>query len=81
MKISEPGYEEIAKAYVDLTITEPFVIQPSRTVFILPLSQYHFKLAKVTLKNNEMDFTPIALPNDKYDWFIEEADLKYGLMN
>ena len=65
-KISEPGYEDIDQTHVSLTITEPFVVIPQQTVYIAPTTRYPFQLAKVQLKNNDMSFSPIALPNRQY---------------
>jgi hypothetical protein len=62
VRIMEPGYEDVQPSIVQLTITEPFVIIPQKTVFLLPTSKFQFKLAKVSLKNNDMQFFPIALP-------------------
>jgi len=63
VRIMEPGYEDVQPSIVQLTITEPFVIIPQKTVFLLPTSKFQFKLAKVSLKNNDMQFFPIALPS------------------
>jgi hypothetical protein len=49
VKIMEPGYETVGAAFVTLTITEPFVIIPQKTVYILPTSKFQFQLAKVSL--------------------------------
>ncbi len=59
---------------VVLSITEPFVIIPQQTVYILPTSKYHFKLSKVTLSDSNMTFTPINLPNKQYAWNIDNSD-------
>lgn len=40
VKILEPGYENIEPAKVTLTITEPFVIIPQKTVIMLPTSRF-----------------------------------------
>jgi len=66
VRIMEPGYETVQPANVQLTITEPFVIIPQKTVYLLPTSKFQFKLAKVSLKNNDMQFFPIALPSRQY---------------
>ena len=57
-----------------MTVTEPFVILPSNTVYLLPTSQYKFELAKVNLKNGEMDFNKISLPSPKYEWNVDAED-------
>ena len=54
VKIKEPGYENVPPVFVTLTITEPFVIIPQKTVYILPTSKFQFQLAKVSLQNNDM---------------------------
>jgi hypothetical protein len=42
VRLLEPGYETVNPAYVTLTITEPFVVLPSKTVYLLPTSKYQF---------------------------------------
>ena len=41
-KLMEPGYEEVLLAFVTLTITEPFVVIPQKTVYLLPTSKFQF---------------------------------------
>ena len=72
----EEGYLDIERALVDLTITEPFVIKPSYPVFILPTSKFVFQLQKVTIRNNEMDFTTIQ-DLKKYSWAIDQQSKGY----
>jgi hypothetical protein len=40
VRIMEPGYEEVLAAHVTLTITEPFVVIPQKTVYLLPTSRF-----------------------------------------
>lgn len=40
VKINEPGYEHVQLSQVTLTITEPFIIIPSNTVYLLPTSNF-----------------------------------------
>ena len=68
----EPSYESVEKSLVSLSITEPFVVVPQTTVYIAPTCKYQFNLAKVTLNNSDMSFSPISLPNKQYQWNIEE---------
>ena len=42
VRIMEPGYENVLPAFVTLTITEPFVVIPQKTVYLLPTSKYQF---------------------------------------
>jgi hypothetical protein len=74
-KISEPTYERVGQTHVSLTITEPFVITPSSTVYIAPTTRYQFELAKVQLKTNDMQFTPVALPNKQYHWNVDNSSV------
>lgn len=62
-RILEPGYEEVEAAQVPVSITEPFVVVPQSTVYILPTTKFQFELAKVSLVNNDMHFHPISLPS------------------
>lgn len=40
VKLMEPGYEELSPAFVPIVITEPFVIIPQSTVYLLPTSKF-----------------------------------------
>jgi hypothetical protein len=71
VKLVEPGYESVALTYVTLTITEPFVVIPQKTVYLLPTSKFQSQLAKVSLQNNDMQFFPIQLPSKQYEWNID----------
>ena len=71
VKLVEPGYESVALTYVTLTITEPFVVIPQKTVYLLPTSKFQFQLAKVSLQNNDMQFFPLQLPSKQYEWNID----------
>ena len=73
VKLSEPGYEEVPLSKVVLTITEPFVVIPQQTVYLLPTSKFQFQLAKVTLSDSNMTFIPISLPNKQYQWNVDDA--------
>ena len=42
VRIMEPGYENVLAAQVTLTITEPFVVIPQKTVYLLPTSKFQF---------------------------------------
>lgn len=74
-RINEQGYEGIEETRVTVTVTDPFVIEPQNTVYIAPTSRYQFKLNRVTIKDNEMSFSPIALPNKQYHWNVEDSTL------
>jgi hypothetical protein len=74
-KITEPGYESVAATTVQLSITEPFVVIPQQTVYLPPTSKYQFQLAKVTLSNNNMTFTPINIPNRQYRWRTDDDEM------
>jgi len=63
VRISEPGYEHLPTSSVTVTVTEPFVVIPSDTVYLLPTTRYQFKLAKVQLKNHNMTYNLITLPD------------------
>lgn len=73
----EPSYESVDKSTVTLSITEPFVVVPQTTVYLAPTCKYQFNLAKVTLNNSDMSFSPISLPNKQYQWNIEEEGLGF----
>ena len=75
MTINEPGHESIKKSSVILTITDPFIVQPSKTVYLAPTSKYSFKLARVSLKNNDMTLSPISIPSKQYQWNVDDKRL------
>lgn len=71
VRINEPGYEEVLPASVRLTVTEPFIIMPSHTVYLLPTSAYKFHLAKINFAGNEMRYRNISLPSRQYQWNVD----------
>ena len=74
VRIMEPGLEDIESAAVSITVTEPFVVIPSNTVYMLPTSKFHFDLAKVSLRDSEMHFAKISLPSKQYSWSTLDSD-------
>lgn len=70
--INEPGYEDIGQTRVNVTVVEPFVVDPQNTVFIAPTSRYNYKLNRVIIKDNDITFSPIKLPNNNYEWNVDE---------
>jgi hypothetical protein len=59
VRLNEPGYETLPLSRVKLTITEPFAIIPTNTVYLLPTTRFEFKLAKVIFKERELIYHPI----------------------
>ena len=47
VQINEPGYEEIQSTSVQLSVTEPIIILPTETVYILPVTKFNFELKKL----------------------------------
>jgi len=68
VRLQEEGYEHLNAAYVNLVVTEPFVLVPAHTVFILPTSSFQFRLAKVKLNQKELVYNFIDLPSGQYAW-------------
>jgi nuclear pore complex protein Nup210 len=77
--INEPGYEKVRPAFINLTIVEPFVIAPESgdlgtTPYILPNSEFHFKLQHLTLtESNGVHFADINIPSEKFKWLLVSA--------
>lgn len=80
VKINEPGYEHVKGSFVTLTITEPFTILPSNTVYILPTSNYQFQLAKVSLREHNMTYHNVRLPDSQYKWDLYEGQDDKGII-
>ena len=90
VKILEKGHEHVASADIRLTIVEPLVILPaedtssvtsktSTETYILPTSEFRFKLSKVTMtQNNGVDFHEIQVPNSQYKWALQEETQSLG---
>lgn len=80
VRISEPGYEHVLPNVVTLTVTEPFVIIPSNTVYLLPTSTFQFQLAKVSLREHNMTYHHITLPSSQYEWNIYDDQQDKGII-
>ena len=65
VQILEPIYEKIvASTSVTFMVVDPFIIEPSKAIFILPTSEYKLSLAK--LKKSDSGIVTkenIPLPN------------------
>jgi len=65
VQILEPIYEKIvASTSVTFMVVDPFIIEPSKAIFILPTSEYKLSLAK--LKKSDSGVVTkenIPLPN------------------
>ena len=65
VQILEPIYDKsVSSTFVTFTVVDPFIIEPSRAIYILPTSEYKLSLAK--LKKSEAGLVErenIPLPN------------------
>lgn len=76
-RIMEPGYDEVESTSVEVSITEPFVVVPQNTVYILPTTKFNFGLAKVSMGvagDGEFTFHPISLPNRQFQWNLDNSE-------
>jgi len=74
--ILEPGYEKIQPDQIRIMVVEPFVIEPSRPVYILPTSEYKFNLAKLIMgEKGDISRERISTPSEKYQWSVSNATI------
>lgn len=52
VKLLEPGYEQLKEQFIEIMVTEPFVIVPSGSVYIMPLCQFKFGLANLVFEDD-----------------------------
>ena len=73
--ILEPGYETQIKAdRINLSVVEPFIVEPERPVFILPTSQFKFDLSKIMISDTgEISKEAISTPSIKHDWSVSNT--------
>lgn len=68
VRMLEPGYE-LKEQFIDITVTEPFVVRPSGSVYIMPLCQFKFGLEKLVFSDDgSLEHTLIQIPSANYKW-------------
>jgi hypothetical protein len=76
VRLLEPGYEHLKEQFIEIMVTEPFVICPQGSVYIMPLCQFKFGLAKLVFEDDgTLQHHDIKIPNKNYDW---TSDKKIG---
>jgi hypothetical protein len=92
VKILEKGYEQVAPAFVNFTIVEPFTIQPdpalftsalelrsSEETYILPTSEFPYRLSLIEMGEDlGLIHTDVKLPSAKYSWSLPASDKALG---
>jgi hypothetical protein len=59
VRLQEPGYD-LQEQFIEITVTEPFVVKPSGSVYIMPLCQFKFGLDKLVFRDDgTLGHTPI----------------------
>lgn len=70
----EPGYEHLQEQFIEVTVTEPFVICPANSVYIMPLSQFKFGLANLVFEDDgTLQHRKIKVPSPTYAWSSDSA--------
>ncbi len=74
VKILEPFYDKsVASAQVTFMVVDPFIIEPSRAIYILPTSEFKLNLAKLKKSNDGVvSKERILLPSAQYVWSIKD---------
>ena len=78
VKLEEPGYESVLLITKKLTVVDPFIIQPSEPVYILPTSEFQFSLVHLDMDSDSIDNRPITIPDPQYKWSTAQSEI--GLM-
>jgi hypothetical protein len=57
-------------------VVEPFVIEPSHPVYIMPTSEFKFNLAKLIMgEKGDISREKIVTPSEKYQWSVSDAKI------
>lgn len=79
VQILEPIYDKhVASTSITFMVVDPFIVEPSRAVFILPTSVFKLSLSK--LRKSDAGIVTrenIPLPNKQYLWSIQDENLGY----
>jgi hypothetical protein len=72
-RLQEPGYD-LKEQLIEITVTEPFVVRPSGSVFIMPLCTFKFGLDKLLFGDDgALEHRPIQIPNANYNWTTDST--------
>ena len=66
--MEEPGYENIKDVTKTLIVVDLIMILPSEPVYILPTSEFLFKLVVVDMDTDDSPNRQIKLPDPQYAW-------------
>jgi hypothetical protein len=77
VQILEPIYDKnVVSTSITFMVVDPFIVEPSRAVFILPTSVFKLSLSK--LKKSDTGIVTrenIPLPSKQYLWSIQDVNL------
>jgi hypothetical protein len=72
VQLIEDGYTEVDKAFINLSVIEPFTLDPNYPVYILPNSEFSFSILKIKI---DASYSRVSLPSDEFEFSCKEENL------
>jgi hypothetical protein len=73
VRLIEPGYESVARAAVKISVIEPFTLIPSFPIYVLPNSEFTFKVCRLRPQDGELSLIEeVTLPSEDFEFSISE---------
>ncbi len=74
VRLLEPGYEDLQEQFIEVTVTEPFVLCPAHSVYIMPLCKFKFEIANLVFEDDgTLHHRTIKIPNANYKWSADSS--------
>ena len=79
VQLMEDGYEQVERANITLSVIEPFTLDPSYPVYILPNSEFSFGILKMKIVDTRFVDKRVSLPSPDYVFFTDNEEA--GVIN
>eukprot|EP00742_Colponemidia_sp_Colp-10_P011088 GILJ01012272.1.p1 GENE.GILJ01012272.1~~GILJ01012272.1.p1 ORF type:complete len:1880 (+),score=353.95 GILJ01012272.1:536-5641(+) len=82
VRLDEEGYQSVPYARVTLAVTEPFLLEPSETVYVMPSSVLHYRIMRI--KGSQMIRITLPSPIHRFvssNTTVATVDAESGELN
>lgn len=76
VQLIEDGYEHVDKAYIGLSVIEPFTLVPNYPIYILPNSEFLFGINRIKMFDKKINYNKVSLPSDEF--MLRSDNTDYG---
>lgn len=69
VQLIEDDHEDVDKAFIELSVIEPFTLYPNYPIYLLPNSEFLFGILRIKADSK---YTRVELPTDDFVFFSED---------